>query len=635
MVKRKNEGLTERLTYELFEEKGFLKSEIIPKKTKNELITKLLRNASKKGNNRGEPDFFVINKNSDLIIIVECKPDIEHHKSEIFGNNNIEKESTASYACDGVVHYASFLKDCYDVIAIAISGEDRAKCKVDTFYWKKNDEKYIDLCLDEIRTFCEYSSFVYKNTEKIKIQYSELMEYSRILHSDMREYANLTEAEKPLLVSGILIGLQDEEFSSNYIGKDSKGEYLLKDENKKNPNKTLANSLYSAIESVLIDKEVPKHKITSLMSVYSFIKAKQEFRRAMDKGINENPLRKFIKEIDEKVRPFVSDIHSLDIVGRFYGEFIKYTGGDGKGLGIVLTPNHITELFCKIANLTPQSKVLDICTGTASFLIAAMKDMIQKANGNEELIKNIKRENLIGVEQQPNMFALACSNMILRQDGKSNLHMGSCFDFQNTIKSYNCNVGMMNPPYAQKGEGLSELDFIRYMLNCLVVGGIGIAIVPMSCAIDTNKSVVALKETILQRHTLRAVMSMPDELFYPIGTIPCIMVFEVGISHYKSDKQTPRKDTWFGYWKDDGFIKTKKDGRIDLNHKWCEIEEEWLNLYHNNKEKMGLSVLNSVTSRDEWCAEAYMETDYSKLTQEMFEEELKKYAIFVLSNKEK
>lgn len=241
---------------------------------------------------------------------------------------------------------------------------------------------------------------MYGKSEQVKLEYSELMEYSRILHNNMRDYANLTESEKPLLVSGILIGLQDAEFFNNYLSKDLNGEYLFKDENIKNPDKALANALYSAIESVLIDKEVPKLKITSLMSVYAFIKAKQEFRK-FDKGIGENPLRKVIKEIDEKVRPFVSDIHSVDIVGKFYGEFIKYTGGDGKGLGIVLTPHHITELFCKIANLTPKSKVLDICTGTGAFLIAAMKDMIEKSKEDENLIKSIKRDNLIGLSNNP------------------------------------------------------------------------------------------------------------------------------------------------------------------------------------------------------------------------------------------
>lgn len=42
----------------------------------------------------------------------------------------------------------------------------------------------------------------------------------------------------------------------------------------------------------------------------------------------------------EKVLPFMTVYHDFDIVGAFYGEVLKYTGGDGKGLGIVLTPKH-------------------------------------------------------------------------------------------------------------------------------------------------------------------------------------------------------------------------------------------------------------------------------------------------------
>lgn len=61
-----------------------------------------------------------------------------------------------------------------------------------------------------------------------------------------------------------------------------------------------------------------------------------------------------------------------DILGHFYGEFLKYTGGDKKALGIVLTPRHITELFALIANVNKKSTVLDICAGTGGFLVSAM-----------------------------------------------------------------------------------------------------------------------------------------------------------------------------------------------------------------------------------------------------------------------
>ena len=59
-----------------------------------------------------------------------------------------------------------------------------------------------------------------------------------------------------------------------------------------------------------------------------------------------------IRDLHVHVQPFTKDHYDFDIIGNFYGEFIRYTGGDGKGLGIVLTPKHITDLFAELAKPT-------------------------------------------------------------------------------------------------------------------------------------------------------------------------------------------------------------------------------------------------------------------------------------------
>lgn len=53
-----------------------------------------------------------------------------------------------------------------------------------------------------------------------------------------------------------------------------------------------------------------------------------------------------------------------------------------------------------------------------------MHHMFRDAATEEEVVR-IRKSGLIGIEQQPNMFALAASNMILRGDGKANLYQGS------------------------------------------------------------------------------------------------------------------------------------------------------------------------------------------------------------------
>ena len=146
----------------------------------------------------------------------------------------------------------------------------------------------------------------------------------------------------------------------------------------------------------------------------------------------------------------------------------------------------------------------------------------------------------------------------------------------------------------------------------------------MSVAIDCNKGKLTLRKRILKKHTLDAVMSMPDELFYPTGTNTCIMVFTAGVPH------NSKKKTWFGYWKDDGFVKTKTEGRIDKYNKWESIKEQWLNDFINQEEKPGQCIKACVTAEDEWCAEAYLETNYNVLTDKYFEKNIMRYSMYKL-----
>lgn len=43
---------------------------------------------------------------------------------------------------------------------------------------------------------------------------------------------------------------------------------------------------------------------------------------------------------------------------------MSYSGGDGQTLGIILTPKHITNLFCDLLDLKPTDRVFDPCCGT-------------------------------------------------------------------------------------------------------------------------------------------------------------------------------------------------------------------------------------------------------------------------------
>ena len=174
-------------------------------------------------------------------------------------------------------------------------------------------------------------------------------------------------------------------------------------------------------------------------------------------------------------------------------------------------------------------------------------------------------------------------------------------------------VGLLNPPYKNKTvkQDREELEFVLNNLECLRQDGKCVAIVPITCATAPSGVIAELKRHLMEIHTLEAVMSMPIELFHNSKTtvVTCIMVFTAHRPHPKG------KETWFGYWRHDGFIKTKHRGRVDTKGEWTQIKEQWLNAYRNREVVKGLSVMREVGPFDEWCAEAYLDTDYTAITE--------------------
>lgn len=146
----------------------------------------------------------------------------------------------------------------------------------------------------------------------------------------------------------------------------------------------------------------------------------------------------------------------------------------------------------------------------------------------------------------------------------------------------------------------------------------------MERVLATSGKKYELKKRLLAKHTLEAVMSMPDQLFINsgTGTVTAIVVVTAHKPH------PIYKETYFGYWKDDGFVIRKNRGRIDAYDRWGNIKAEWLDSFINRRTKIGLSLNRIVTAKDEWCAEAYMETDYSKLNEKDFVRDLKKFVLF-------
>ena len=597
-----NERITEDFFRQFVKQDEAFKSDSIileEQSSKNIKIDKLLKNASKGGNKKGYPEFIIQYKeNPDFIIVVECKANTKFHESQ---NKNQYKK----YAVDGALLYSSFLSKEFDVLSIAISGEKKSNLKISHFLQLKGTEQYHKIFNEDSFILLDDYLRGYKTDErKFHQDFKKLLKFSKTLNDNLHTL-KVPESDRSLLISGALIALNDKAFYEGY---------------KYQTPKALSENLINTIKNKLND--VQNKHIEDIITSYSFITTHTILSK------KENKVRDIIQSVDQQINNFIKTYKYFDTLGQFYIEFLRYANND-KGLGIVLTPPHITELFSEIANINKDSVVLDTCTGTGGFLISAMKQMIIDAGGDKKKEKNIKSKQIVGIEFQHNIFSLTCSNMYIHGDGRSNLIKGSCFDEKiiEKVKKYKPNVGFLNPPYKTSTTDTEEFEFILNNLSMLEKGSYCVAIIPMRCALYDNGEGLILKNKLLNNHTIEAVFSMPDELFYnsKVGTNTCIMAFKAKEKHPTNCK------TYFGYWKDDGFFKKRTSGRANYEHLWTKIKKEWIENFKNKDEIVGHSIKKSIKPEDEWCVEAFMETDYSILNDNFFRNLVLKYLSFMVS----
>ena len=607
-----NERLTENIVRKHFESDPLFSSvKFEEQKSTNIKINECLSCASKNGKGIGRPEFIISfpSQSMEYIIIIECKASVGHHESQ---NHNNPK----AYAVDGVLHYSNFLANDFNVISIAVSGDEKSSILVSQFYQKKGSKDLQIINEQSLLRIYDYITF-YKNEQmNFNIKDVNIIDKAVFLN-ELFHSCSVSEGMRNTLVSGILLALQNETFKMSYKYAGSSQE--------------LAHSLLSALDNVLTRAEVRKKD--AMMGVYTGILneplIKESNIKKMNKDVSSVELLKYIVNfLEEQVYPLMRyEDSGYDILGRFYTEFIRYAASKQKQ-GLVLTPSHITELFCDLARIKVDDVVFDPCCGTGGFLIAAMKKMLSLAGNNNEVKNEIRKNQLLGIELRPEMFTFACSNMMLRGDGKSNLDCGDCFSeiTLKHIRKGKPTVSFLNPPYDH-----GTADQLRFIENALNVvspqNGRVVAIVQMSCAIKDDPETNAVRQRILDNHSLVSVISMPDELFYPVGVVTCIMVFD-------SNRPNGNNMTWFGYLKNDGYVKRKNKGRIDYNSLWKDIRIKFVNSFLQKSEIPGLSVMRNVKFNDEWCAEAYMQTDYLPLqkSNDSFENSVRAYLTFLLYN---
>lgn len=565
-------------------------------------IDDALKTASKRGTGKaGYPEYVAVI--GDFVLVIENKAALDKHVNLTDkGVIDTEVKSVTDYAVNGAYFYGKHIaQNCSfkKVFAVGVSGDEKHH-KI-TPLWVDDRESYKQL--PDIESFVwfsqsnineYYTRYVLEEATDVEKTTEQILKDAAELHEYLRTYGTLKDQDKPLVVAGILLALDELDYGG--FSLDS----LTGDQIADNRD---GDKLMNAIKTRLTRSNVgPDAKKDKLLAEFAILQTSFRLNEVND-TLGKTPLKFYTEFLYEHVFKNIKyQKTSEDFIGRFYGEFMSYSGGDGQTLGIILTPRHITDLMCDLVDIQPDDVVLDPTCGTAGFLISAMHKMLSMADSDQQR-KSIKKKQLHGFELQSNMFAVAAANMILRRDGNSNLEYSN-FLVKNPaqVQMKGATVGLMNPPYSQGTKAdpsQYELSFIEHMLDSLTIGARGAVIVPQSSMTGKSKAEQAFKDAIMGHHTLEGVITCNTDTFYGVGTNPVIAVFTAHEPHPKD------KVCKFIDFRDDGYkvrahvglvegdsAKDKRQhlldvwfGRVEAPSKFCvestvEPDDEWLHSFY-------------------------------------------------------
>lgn len=506
-----------------------------------------------KKTNFGKPDFSL--DKYKIPVVIENKLGIKKLVSHTKDGVKFDEKAVSNFAVNGALYYATGMiasGKYHEAIAVGIAGDSEKNLELKVYYvygsgeqsYKQlNDVSTLDFLENEQTFNALYDDAVLTDEEKHNIlitSQAALQKYAKSLNKLMHNH-NITAPQRVLYVSGMLLSMQDvvedgQKIQDGLFPDDLKG---IQSETSRDGIK-----LQNQITEFLIARKIPIDKRQLMLS--SFGEISKDKQRDEKTELDKEVSKLLAGDASTNKQIFTFIYHNiflsidamaghLDIMGEMYSEFLKYALGDGKEIGIVLTPPYITKMMATILNVNQNSKVMDLATGSAGFLISAMELMIQDAeftHGKQttaanEQIESIKKQQLLGVELNAEMFTLAATNMILRGDGSAKIEKGSAFNRpEDLYTKFNANKILLNPPFSFKENGM---PFISFGLDKMEKGGLGAIIIQDSAgsgkAINTNKA-------LLNTHTLLASIKMPVDLFQPMaGVQTSIYIFEAYEPH--------------------------------------------------------------------------------------------------------
>ena len=634
----------------------------------NSSITKALKEADSKSGGSGNnyPDIQLLLQNStrrDIPVMIEAKG-TKNKLEKLSKDGDIELISKGKnphsvvqqYAVNGALHYGLAILDegtYSEVIVIGINGWELkdgwvSNPELKAYYISKKNGKVpkeipdFDFSqmksenIDSLYNMIDRLLLTDKELESLKRDKEELLEQSiksihQRIYDDSAIKNLLSTNDKLYFFCGLIMaGLTTEGVKPLEVT-----DFYSNDDEIDNDGKKILNRTNSFLQK----KKCPSDKIEM---VNNYLKPVFE-KRDLWKPVNgESVIKAVYKQVKEEILPLLeSNIH-LDFTGKILNSLNDWVLIDNdKKNDVVLTPRFVTNLMARIARTNKDSFVWDTCMGSSGFLVSALELMIDDAKSTikdntvlDNKIKNIKQNQLLGIEILGNIYILAVLNMILMGDGSSQIICGDSHkEAPDFMKSHNfpANVFLLNPPYSAPGKGLNFVDEALSKMET----GYGAVLIQENAGSGQGE---AYAQHILKENTLLASIHMPADLFNGKSSVQtAIYLFKVNRAHEVDDMVTFIDFSNDGYARQNRKKSTQKVNLRNVDHA-LERYDEIVAICLGKKPKTdyytevnGLVIKDTITiNGDDWTYNQHKKIDTTP-TEEDFKKTVADYLAWKVS----
>lgn len=330
---------------------------------------------------------------------------------------------------------------------------------------------------------------------------------------------------------------------------------------------TMKAAILSKLGQQLGEEKKKNPKLELLTEVYNEIK--------MNNSANQEAINDFIRNVSEiSVCVNSNDWNGEDVMGIFFNEFNRYKKKSENGQ--VFTPDHITSFMYRLIDVNQHDRVLDAACGSGAFLVKAMCNMIKEAGGvNTSEAVQIKAQQLYGIEFDREIFALACANMLIHKDGKTNLEQMDTRtpEAKAWMEDKAITKVLMNPPFERK---YGCLKIVKNVLDSVPQDTLCAFILPDK-KLEKDMTDARYGNKILKEHQLQLIVKLPENVF-SAGITTSIFVFKA--------KRPQNQNKIVGYYiEDDGLETVKNQGRQDIRDRWSEIEDYWIDAIKTGEDR--------------------------------------------------